>query len=489
MTKTMTIRTLAALVAVAVAATAHAQSREELAGSKPNVLVILCDDLGYGDLGCFGHPVTRTPHLDRLASEGVKLTACYSASPVCSPSRAGLLTGRTPSRTGVYDWIPDGHVAHLPKSEITIAKLLKQADYDTCHTGKWHLNGGLTGEHPQPGDHGFDHWFSTQNNARPTHENPHNFVRNGREVGPLEGYSCQLVADEAIGWLEDRPGDNPFFLFVCFHEPHERIASPPELTATYLDDDGPKARNHKQAEYFANVTNMDAAVGRLMAALKDQGVEQETLVIFTSDNGPETLSRCDHCYGSNGSLRGRKLWLYEGGIRVPGIVRWPGVLAAGEVDDTPVCSIDLLPTLCELAGVQPPADRELDGTSLLPLLAGEAFRRTKPLAWDYFNPLGDPTAAMRIGDYMILGHRVFPEIETHHRRENVSPLTMPIIKSSTLGNFELYDLRTDRAQTNDFATRHPDQLEEFSQRLSRHHREVREEGPTWEFPAEDRPAE
>ena len=486
----MTIRTLAAFAAfAAVAATVHAKSRDELAGSKPNVLVILCDDLGYGDLGCFGHPITRTPNLDRMASEGVRLTSCYSASPVCSPSRAGLMTGRTPSRTGVYDWIPDGHVAYLPESEVTIAELLKQAGYDTCHSGKWHLNGKFNSdEHPQPGDHGFDHWFSTQNNARPTHENPTNFVRNGEAVGPLEGYSCQLVADEAIGWLEGRTSDNPFFLFVCFHEPHERIASPPEITATYLDDDGPKARNKKQAEFFANVTNMDAAVGRLLATLKERDIEEETLVVFTSDNGPETLSRSDHCYGSTGSLRGRKLWLYEGGIRVPGIVRWPGVLPAGEVNDKTVCSLDLLPTLCELASVAPPADRELDGTSLLPLFAGDPFRREKPLAWDYFNSLGDPKAVMRIGDFTILGRRVSPDAETNHTRENVSPRTMPVIKAARLGKFELYDLRTDRAQTNDLATRHRDQLEKFSQRLTRHHRGVREEGPVWEFPDENEPS-
>ncbi|MGC1272842.1 MAG: sulfatase-like hydrolase/transferase [Planctomycetaceae bacterium] len=482
----MTIRTLATIAALVVSATGHAKSRDELAGSKPNVLVILCDDLGYGDLGCFGHPVMRTPNLDRLASEGVRLTSCYSASPVCSPSRAGLMTGRTPSRAGVYDWIPDGHVAYLPTSEFTIPELLKQAGYDTCHAGKWHLNGKFNSdEQPQPGDHGFDHWFSTQNNARPTHENPTNFVRNGQEVGPLEGFSCQLVADEAIGWLEGRSDESPFFLYVCFHEPHERIASPADLTATYLDDEGSQARNEKQAEFFANVTNMDAAVGRLLAALKDRGVEDETLVVFTSDNGPETLSRSDHCYGSTGSLRGRKLWLYEGGIRVPGIVRWPGVLPAGEVNDVPVCSLDLLPTLCELAGVAPPADRPLDGTSLVPLFAGERFAREKPLAWDYFNSLGDPKAVMRIDDYVVLGHRIAPDAETNHTRENVSPRTMEVIKAAQLGEFEMYDLRTDRAQTNDLATRQRDRLERYSRLLVDRHREVRDEGPVWKFPAKE----
>ncbi len=269
---------------------------------RPNVVVILCDDLGYGDLACFGHPTIRTPNLDQLASEGVRLTSCYSAAPVCSSSRAGLMTGRTPSRTGVYDWIPGGHVMHLRRSEITIATLLKNAGYDTCHVGKWHLNGKFNDPaQPQPGDHGFDHWMSTQNNAGPSHENPKNFVRNGEPVGPLEGFSCQLVADEALRWLDGRNSENPFFLYVCFHEPHEPVVSPIEIVKTYLDNDGPKARNEDEAQYFANVTNLDSAVGRLMKSLKERGLDEKTLVVFTSDNGPETLKRYPRgtrCYGS-----------------------------------------------------------------------------------------------------------------------------------------------------------------------------------------------
>ena len=155
----------------------------------PNVLVMLCDDLGYGDLGCFGHPGIRTPNLDRLAAEGWRLTDGYSAAPVCSPSRAGLLTGRVPSRLGVYDWIPSGHAMHLGRGEVTIPRALKGAGYDTCLAGKWHCNGKFNSpEQPQPGDHGFDHWFATQNNAAPSHENPKNFVRNGEPAGLIEAH-------------------------------------------------------------------------------------------------------------------------------------------------------------------------------------------------------------------------------------------------------------------------------------------------------------
>src|SRR5262249_48953055 len=277
-----------------------------------NILIILCDDLGYGDLACFGHPSIRTPNLDKLASQGMRLTSCYSASPVCSPSRAGLLTGRNPTRSGVYSWIAPDNPMHLPASEITLATLLRRIGYRTAHVGKWHLNGAFnSSKQPQPGDHGFDHWFSTQNNAAPNHENPKNFVRNGKAVGKMEGFSCQIVADEAINWLKSgRDSPNPFFLFVCFHEPHELIASPPDLVKSY-----PAAKNEDQAQYFANVTNMDLAVGRLLKTLDDLGTADNTVVLFTSDNGPETLNRyktARRSYGSPGPLRGMKLWLFEG---------------------------------------------------------------------------------------------------------------------------------------------------------------------------------
>lgn len=167
-------------------------------GDRPNILVFLCDDLGYGNLGCYGHLTIRTPNLDRLAAEGIRFTDFYSTAPVCSASRAGLLTGRTPSRIGVFDWIPNNHEIHLPRHEQTFAELLKTADYDTTLVGKWHCNGKFNSpDQPQPGNHGFDHWFSTQNNAAPSHKNPVNFTRNGVKIGKIEGFSCQIIVDEA----------------------------------------------------------------------------------------------------------------------------------------------------------------------------------------------------------------------------------------------------------------------------------------------------
>ncbi len=449
------------------------------AGEKrPNFVVILCDDLGYGDLACFGHKHIKTPNLDRLATQGLRLTACYAAAPVCSPSRAGLMTGRNPSRIGIYDWIPANHPMHLPQDEITIATLLKRAGYRTAHVGKWHLNGLFNAKgQPQPADHGFDHWMSTQNNAAPNHENPKNFVRNGKSVGPRQGFSCQLVADEAIDWLKKGRGDPaPFFLFVCFHEPHELVASPPELVKEYS-----QARNENEAQYFANVTNMDRAVGRLLAALDDFKLADDTLVFFTSDNGPETLNRyktASRCYGTAFPLRGKKLSLYEGGIRVPGILRWPGPIPPGRTSDVPVGSVDLLPTFCRLAGIKVPADRKIDGANIAAIFDGKGVERKTPLFWHYFRADG-PKAALRDGDWVVLAHWDGPALAPGGSLQFGQ---MEIIKKAKLTTFELYKLRLDVGQEKDVSTEEPLRLEAMSRRLQGLYAEIQAEGRSWDVP-------
>ncbi|MAG94081.1 MAG: arylsulfatase [Planctomycetaceae bacterium] len=449
------------------------------APERPNILVILCDDLGYGDVACFGNKTIRTPNLDRLAAQGMRLTDCYSTAPVCSSSRAGLLTGRTPSRVGVYDWIPAGHPMHLKQDEVTVAALLKDAGYSTCHVGKWHCNGKFNSDdQPQPGDAGFDHWFSTQNNASPTHHNPANFVRNGKPVGKLEGYSCGIVADEGIRWLRARrDADNPFFMFVCFHEPHEPIDSPPELVAHYSD-----ATKNGEALYYANVENMDRAVGKLTAALADLEVDQNTLVIFTSDNGPETLDRYRgawRSHGTPGPLRGMKLHLYEAGFRVPGILRWPARVKPGQIVGEAVCALDFLPTFCELAGAALPKDRVLDGASFLPVLEGSPVVRSTPLYWHYFKSIGKPKAAMRVGDYMILGHW---DQQLLSAGSSVRAGDMELIKKAELVDFELYNLRADLAQQRDLKETEPQRFARMKVQLLRKYREVRDAGPNWDVP-------
>lgn len=204
------------------------------AADKPNFVVLLCDDLGYGDLSCFAHPVVRTPHLDKLASEGVKLTHCYSSAPVCSPSRAGLMTGRNPNRLGIRDWIPANSGIFLRPGEVTIAQRLKQAGYRTCHAGKWHLNSRTDGSERTPGEAGFDHWLYTQNNAAPSHLHPTNFIRNGKAAGRLEGPSSHVVVAEALDFLKANK-DEPFFLNLWFHRTGNAVGREPVvlLKASY----------------------------------------------------------------------------------------------------------------------------------------------------------------------------------------------------------------------------------------------------------------
>ncbi|PQO48131.1 sulfatase [Blastopirellula marina] len=467
------MRTLSFLLAVtAVLVSATIASADQ----RPNFLVIMCDDLGYGDLECYGHPSIRTPNLNKLADEGVRFTSYYSAAPVCSPSRAGLITGQTPTQVGIYDWIPGGSPMHVRAEEVTLPRLLKQAGYETGLFGKWHCNGKFNSpQQPQPDDLGFDYWFATQNNAGPTHENPVNFVRNGKKVGPTEGFSCQVVADEAINWLSEvRRNDKPFFALVTFHEPHEPIASPDDLVKSYPDAD-----KKGEALYYANVTNMDRAVGRLMAKVDELNLRDNTLVVFTSDNGPETLNRYSSAWRSHGSpgpLRGMKLHIYDGGIRVPGIARMPGKIDAGIESDFPVCSLDLLPTLCELGGAEVPTDAKLDGTSLAPMFAGEMVEREKPLFWHYYRAFGEAKVAVRDGDWKLVAL---------WDRGNVKPGSAyktgdyQLITKANFTDFELYNLTEDIGETNDLADQHPEIANRLKKALLHKYEEATANAINW----------
>jgi arylsulfatase A len=436
---------------------------------RPNIVLVLADDLGYGDLACFGAKDIRTPHLDKLAAQGMRFTSCYAGHANCSPSRTALMTGRTPTRVGVRNWIPQDSPMHVRKSEITIASLLKQAGYDTCHVGKWHMNGHFNQPtQPQPGDHGFNHWFSTQNNASPSHHNPDNFVRNGEALGLLEGYASHIVADEALRWLQNgRDPKRPFFLFVCFHEPHEPIATDPRYTALYPSDDPTYSAHH------GNITQMDEAFGHVMHALDRYGLADETLVFFTSDNGP-AITRM-HPHGSPGPLRDKKSSLHEGGIRVPGILRWPGHAKPGSTSDEPICGVDFLPTVCEIAGIHPPADRALDGASLLPTLRGDPIKRTTPLYWHFTQASSEGKVAIRIGDWKLLA--------TLDRKPaggtDITPEGERAFKEAELDKFSLYNLREDIGETTDLAAREPDKLAELKALLTAKYREVRDASPAW----------
>ena len=448
----------------------HAEAPKAELRARPNFVIVLADDLGYGDLACYGHRVIKTPNLDRLADEGLRLTNCYAAAANCSPARTGLMTGRTPYRVGIHNWIPMFSPMHVRREEITVATLLRRAGYATCHVGKWHLNGAFNlPTQPQPPEHGFDYWFSTQNNALPTHENPDNFVRNGKPVGKLEGFSAQLVADEAIGWLTDvRDREKPFFLFVCFHEPHEPIATDKRFARLYPSDDPSFSAHH------GNVTQMDDAFGRLMKTLDDQGLRAETMVLFTSDNGP-AITRA-HPHGSAGPLRDKKGSMYEGGIRVPGIIRWPGHTEPGQVCDESVCAVDLLPTLCAVTDIPLPTDRALDGASFLPIFEGAPIERPLPLYWQYNRARSEPKVAMRDGAWKILATLTGPKLTP---TGDLLLKDMQAIKSAELASFELYDLSNDIAETTDLAAKETERLRAMSGALRERYRQVRDESPVW----------
>ena len=463
----MVFRVLAILFSFALISTPLSAAEQQ---TRPNFVIVLSDDLGYGDLACYGHPKIQTPNIDRFASEGLRLTSCYAAHPNCSPSRTGLMTGRNPFRVGVHDWIPYESPIHMRKREITIATLLRQAGYDTAHVGKWHMNGlfNRPGQ-PQPPDHGFNYWFSTQNNALPNHHNPENFVRNAKRVGKLEGYAGPLVAKEAIHWLNDvRDEEKPFFLYVCFHEPHEPIATDPKYAKLYPSDDPSLSAHH------GNITQMDAAFGEVMDALDELKLRDNTFVLFTSDNGPAITGR--HPHGSAGPLRDKKSYLYEGGIRVPGIIRWPGHVKPGTTSDTPVSGVDLLPTLCAITDVPVPDDRAIDGTNILPVLKGEPVKRETPLYWQFNRARGEPKVAMRVGDWKILATlKGLPEKKT----VDIKPGEMKALKSAELDTFELYNLHEDIGETNDLAQKNPEKLQKMIAKLRPLYLEIREETPTW----------
>lgn len=417
----------------------------------PNIVIFLADDLGWGDLGCQGHPVIQTPNLDHFAQQGLRLTQCYSASAVCSPSRSAILTGRTPYRNGVFTWIPEGREVHLRTSEIALPKLLKQKGYSTCHVGKWHLNSHFNQPtQPQPNDHGYDWWLATQNNAAPSHEHPVNFVRNGKAIGKVEDYSSHFIVDEAISWLkEQRDPQQPFFLAVWSHEPHYPIKSAERFKQKYADLQDPV-----QIEHHANVTQVDAAFGKLMTALDEMKLADKTCVIFTSDNGPEGDGIKSPGRGSTGGLRGRKRAVYEGGIRVPGLIRWPGQVKPGTTSDTPVIGSDWFVTACELAGVDAPKDRVLDGGSMVPVLTGGEVRRQRPMYWRCSIAPTPMKTAMRIGDWKIVADE---------------PLT----------KFELFNLARDPKEADELSAAEPAKFAEMKAALIKLNTEIEAEGPDW----------
>jgi len=473
------------------------------AEERPNFVIFLADDLGYGDLASYGNPIIATPNIDRLASEGMRFTDFHSAGTVCSPSRASLLTGRNPYRSGFYYIAGSG--MHLMRDEITVASLLQANGYDTCFVGKWHLSrfDRESNTLPTPGDHGFDYWFATAVNAFEGPENATTFFRNGERVGQVDGWYCDVIVEEALNWLRNRAEpENPFFLYVCSHEPHTPVEPPDSYADAYEGDRIDQLENAVRyggverpdrditplkKYYYGTVTQLDDAFGDLMTGLDTLDERENTLVLFTSDNGPEApvnfeesrgewddFSR-DRSFGTPGPWRGMKRYPYEGGHRVPGIARWPGQIEPGSINESLINGTDFLPTLAELAGIALPTDRTLDGVSMLPALRGELLRRPGPVYW-FFPAHEDtyyrmPHVAMRDGAYALLAW-----LETKEKEQ----LIMDWLKSAELQHFELFNLEDDPEQQTDLAETEPKILKEMAGKMRAFWNEIKDDSPYWE---------
>jgi len=487
------------------------------ATKRPNVVVLLADDLGWKDIGCYGGPV-KTPTLDRLAGGGVRFTDFYAGAAVCGPSRAVLLTGRHHARTGIYGNVifESYQKPHLLEREVTLPEVLKKHGYATAHFGKWHLGMPIRDvKKPTPAEHGFDYWFGMNSGANPSHKDPVNFLRNGKPVGKIEGYSCQIVVDEAISWLDEkRDPDSPFLLNLWFHEPHDPIAAPESIVSQYGD------LNDQAAIYSGTIDNTDRAIARLLDKLKEVDSLENTLVFYTSDNGSYRDDR-------NGNLRGRKASNFEGGIRVPGIFYWPGTIKGGHVAHEPAGVVDLLPTVCGLLGIDEPEGVHLDGSDISPLLTrrGNAFARHQPLYWHL--PSGNPSIAIRNGSYSMVAYRdyEFPrdreaidevekEIEGVLRKANSPELVpwvertdyfykvfknkdaerlrgkfmrlnvfqeswIPVFKSGSYKRFQLFDLATDPTQKVDVSKQYPEVFSRLKRQLLKVNASVMAEAPDW----------
>ncbi len=427
--------------AAALAPAAFAQK-----GQPPNIIFILADDLGWGDLGCYGHPNIKTPGLDRLARQGTQFTQFYVNGSVCSPSRSAFMTGHFPARHRVHGHFADaalnearGMPNWLDPAVVTLPRLLKQAGYATAHFGKWHLGSGPGA--PAPDVYGFeDH--RTVNANGPSWDQTDRFFR---------ARSTQLIVDETIRFIEQNR-NKPFYVNVWSLLPHATLDPTEEQLKPYERFAPGGQVPHKGATqiYYASVSALDREIGRLLARLDELGLAANTLVFFSSDNGPEDIHirNASHSgVGSSGPFRGRKRSLYEGGVRLPFLVRWPGHVPAGRVDNNSVLTaVDFLPTLSKLAAVEVPAQWKLDGEDVGDIFFGRSRARIMPILWEWrFNIAGDvlnrsPILAIREGDFKLL---INPD------------------RSRT----ELYNIPRDPSELHNLAQDHPEIVERLAKQV------------------------
>jgi len=456
--------TLSGLIVFLLTASVCTADEKKTAPRKPNIVLILVDDLGWTDLSCQGSTFYKTPHIDRLAQEGMRFTNAYSACTVCSPTRAALLTGQYPARLHITDWI-EGHkrpqaklrvpdwTMHLPHETTTIAEELKSHGYATALMGKWHLGDEEYG----PTKHGFDLNLGGNDRGQPpSYFFPYerqNIKLPGLEQGKDGEYLTDRLTDEAVAWIEQQQ-DRPFFLYLPHYTVHTPIQAKKDLAEKYQAAVDPSSP-HQNAAYAAMIDSLDQSVGRIMDKLRELKLDQDTIFVFTSDNGGLINIT------SQPPLRAGKGSAYEGGVRVPLIVRFPPQVKPGVTSEEPVITMDLVPTLLDLAGlnkVRQPDDRGgVDGVSLTPLLAGKSSTLDRDaIYWHYphYHPGGaTPYSALRSGDYRLV--EFFED-----------------------GRTELYNVRKDVGEQNDLARQEPEKREELHRKLIAWRQKVGAQMPT-----------
>ena len=413
---------------------------------KPNFVFVFADDLGWGDLGCYGNRQLKTPNLDELAKKGMLFTQFYVNGSVCSPSRAAIMTSHFPARHAIH-----GHLSTEKSNKArampnwldpkvhTVTRLLRRAGYTTGHFGKWHLGSGAGA--PTPGEYGIDE-HCTRTSSGPQLE--------GTGDPYFRAKSTAQIVDKTIEFIE-KNRDKPFYVNVWTLVPHATLHPTDEQMRPYQGY-APRGVPYKGVKqiYYASVTDLDRQIGRLIKRIDELGLADNTVIAFSSDNGPEDLDIRNAVHsgiGSSGPFRGRKRSIYEGGIRMPFIVRWPGRAPAGRVDNTTVIGgVDWLPTVCSLAGVKLPADMNPDGEDMSAALLGKAKKRTKLLMWEWrFRIFGDmvhksPMLAIRDGKWKLL-------------------------MNPDRSRIELYDIPEDPTELDNLAAQHPEVVKKLSQKL------------------------
>jgi len=447
--KNITRRRFVATCGQAAAALALSQSLPVVRASeaaRPNFVFVLADDLGWGDLGCYGNREIRTPNLDRLAAQGLLFTQFYVSGSVCSPSRTAFMTGQFPARLRVH-----GHFATDAQNEArgmpnwldlrapSVTRLLQAAGYATGHFGKWHLGSGRNA--PTPQEYGIDEHCTVDSSGSKLA---------GQEDPYFRAKSTAQIVDHTMAFIEKHRHE-PFYVNVWTLVPHATLHPTPEQMEPYkkLAPAGVPYEGVKQV-YYASVTDLDTQIGRLVKRIDELGLGENTFIVFSSDNGPEDLNIRNAVHsgiGSTGPFRGRKRSLYEGGVRLPLIVRCPGWVPAGRVDDRTVLGgVDWLPTICRLAGVQPPGDLSIDGEDLSAAFLGRPAQRGRPLLWEWrFRVFGD------------MVHRC-PMLAIRDER-------WKLLMNPDRSRVELYDIPNDPTELDNVAAQNPEIVARLSERV------------------------